>query len=119
MIQQKQVSIQPALLIAFQAVLGLLFGFLGAAVASPLLAATKVGVEEAYIKDVLESDSSTDKTDPDEGVRDNFHDEDESEQSSTKEAADVLQETLNEEGHADQTLTRLAELNLSFTAMNV
>lgn len=53
LIQQKQVAIPPALLIAFQAVFGVLFGFLGAAVASPLLAAGKVGVEEAYIKDVL------------------------------------------------------------------
>ena len=32
-------------------------------------------------------------------------------------AADVLQQTLNEEGHADQTLTRLAERSLNFLAM--
>ncbi|QDS99482.1 AI-2E family transporter [Adhaeretor mobilis] len=54
-IQKKQVSLPPALLIAFQAVMGVLFGFLGAAVASPALAAAKVGIEEAYIKDVLEA----------------------------------------------------------------
>lgn len=53
LIQQKQVSLPPALLISFQAVMGVLFGFLGAAVASPLLAATKTLVQEAYIKDVL------------------------------------------------------------------
>jgi len=55
LIQQKQVSLPPALLISFQVVMGVLFGFLGAAVASPLLAASKVGIEEAYVKDVLES----------------------------------------------------------------
>ena len=54
LIQEKQVAVLPALLISFQAIMGVLFGFLGAAVASPLLAATKVVVEEAYIKDVLE-----------------------------------------------------------------
>lgn len=56
LIQRKQVSLPPALLIAFQAVMGVLFGFLGAAVASPALTAMKVGLEEAYIKEVLESD---------------------------------------------------------------
>jgi len=54
LIQQRQAALPPALLISTQAVMGVLFGFLGAAVASPLLAATKVAVEEAYIKDVLE-----------------------------------------------------------------
>ena len=54
LIQQKQASLPPALLIAFQAIMGVLFGFLGAGVASPLLAVSKVGVEEAYIKDFLE-----------------------------------------------------------------
>jgi ferritin-like metal-binding protein YciE len=34
-----------------------------------------------------------------------------------KEAADLLQETLNEEGHANQTMTRLAERSLNFLAM--
>jgi len=33
--------------------------------------------------------------------------------------ADVLQKTLNEEGLANQTLTRLAERSLNFLAMNV
>ena len=71
LIQQKQVSIPPALLIAFQAVLGVLFGFLGAAVASPMLAAAKVGVEEAYIKDFLESEPATDQAGSDAVVREN------------------------------------------------
>lgn len=53
LIQQKQVSLPPALLISFQAVMGVLFGFLGAAVASPMLAATKTCIELAYVEDVL------------------------------------------------------------------
>lgn len=56
LIQQRQAELPPALLISCQAILGVLLGFLGAAVASPLLAAVKVGVEEAYIKDVLEAE---------------------------------------------------------------
>lgn len=60
LIQQNQVAIPPALLIAFQAVFGVIFGLLGAAVASPLLAAVKVGIEEAYIKDVLGDEGLTD-----------------------------------------------------------
>lgn len=58
LIQQKQVSLPPALLISFQAIMGVLFGFLGAAVASPLLAASKVIVEELYVQDYLEGESS-------------------------------------------------------------
>lgn len=56
LIQEKQVSQPPALQIAFQAILGVLFGLLGAAAASPMLAVAKVGVEEVYIKDVLEAE---------------------------------------------------------------
>ena len=55
LIQKRQVSIPPALLIAFQAIMGVLFGILGAAVASPLLAALKVIVERLYVEDVLEA----------------------------------------------------------------
>ena len=60
LIQQQQASLPPALLIGFQAVMGMLFGFLGAAVASPLLAAAKVFVEQAYIRDVLEAEPEVD-----------------------------------------------------------
>lgn len=35
------------------------------------------------------------------------------------EAADTLQETLDEEGHANRTLTRLAERKINFLAMNI
>ena len=54
LIQRHQVSLPPALLISVQAIMGVLFGFLGAAVASPMLATFKKGVEEVYIRDVLE-----------------------------------------------------------------
>ncbi|MCA9261128.1 MAG: AI-2E family transporter, partial [Planctomycetales bacterium] len=57
-IQQKQTSLPPALLISTQAVMGALFGLLGAAVASPVLAAVKRIVEDAYVHDVLEGDDS-------------------------------------------------------------
>jgi len=58
LIQQKAVSLPPALLIAFQAIMGVLFGFIGAAVASPVLAAGKTVVEMLYIEDYLESDAA-------------------------------------------------------------
>ncbi|WP_186776538.1 AI-2E family transporter [Rubripirellula reticaptiva] len=58
LIQQKAVSLPPALLISFQAIMGVLFGFIGAAVASPVLAAGKTMVEMLYIEDYLESDTA-------------------------------------------------------------
>lgn len=57
LIQQKAASLPPALLISFQAIMGVLFGFTGAAVASPLLAAGKTMVEMLYIEDYLQSDA--------------------------------------------------------------
>ncbi len=54
LIQQRQVSLPPALLISFQVVLSALLGFLGAMVAAPMLAAAKVAVTELYVRDVLE-----------------------------------------------------------------
>jgi predicted PurR-regulated permease PerM len=50
LIQQRQAALPPALLIAFQATMGVLFGFLGAAVASPLLAMSKTLVQEGYVR---------------------------------------------------------------------
>jgi predicted PurR-regulated permease PerM len=55
LIEQKAVSLPPALVIAFQAVMSVLFGFVGAVVASPVLAAGKTIVEMLYIEDHLES----------------------------------------------------------------
>ncbi|QDU99092.1 AI-2E family transporter [Lignipirellula cremea] len=53
MIQQHQVSLPPGLLIAFQAAIGMMFGFLGVMVASPLLAALMVLINELYVRDTL------------------------------------------------------------------
>ncbi len=53
LIQQKAVSLPPALLMAFQAIFGVMFGFIGAAVASPVLAAGKTAVQMLYIEDYL------------------------------------------------------------------
>ncbi|MEQ8852507.1 AI-2E family transporter [Gimesia sp.] len=57
LIQKQQVSLPPALLISFQAIMGVLFGFLGAIIASPFLAAVKVIVQELYVKDYLEGNA--------------------------------------------------------------
>ncbi len=57
LIQKQQVSLPPALLISFQAIMGVLFGFLGAIIASPFLAAVKVIVQELYVKDYLEGNT--------------------------------------------------------------
>jgi len=72
LIQQHQVSLPPALLIAFQALMGVLFGLLGAAVASPVLAAAKYLVQEAYIKDVLEN-GEAENSDPDGANKEQDH----------------------------------------------
>lgn len=61
LIQKQQVSLPPALLISFQAIMGVLFGFLGAIIASPFLAAVKVIVQELYVNDYLEG--NTDQND--------------------------------------------------------
>ncbi len=53
LVQQHQTAIPPALLIGFQVVLGALTGFIGLMVATPMLAAAKVLVQEAWIKDTL------------------------------------------------------------------
>ena len=53
LIQQHQTSIPPALLLAFQVIMGALTGFMGLLVATPLLAAGLVAVSEFWVKDVL------------------------------------------------------------------
>lgn len=53
LVQQHQTAIPPALLISFQVIMGTLTGFLGVMVATPLLAAAKVLVQEVWIKDTL------------------------------------------------------------------
>lgn len=49
LIQQHQTSIPPALLLAFQLLMGVLTGFLGLMVATPLLAALMVIVDETWV----------------------------------------------------------------------
>ncbi len=53
LLQQHQTSIPPALLISVQALMGAIAGFLGLMVATPLLAATLVLVQQVWIEDVL------------------------------------------------------------------
>ena len=60
LVQQRQTSIPPAMLIGFQVLLGSLVGFLGLMVATPLLASLQVVVKEAWINDVLESNAAQD-----------------------------------------------------------
>lgn len=63
LIQQRQVALPPALLIAFQAFMGVLLGFIGAAIASPLLAVITTTTEMLYIQDFLgdDTDATTDR----------------------------------------------------------
>ncbi len=53
LLQQHQTSIPPALLISFQVIMGAVTGFLGLMVATPLLAASLVLIQEVWIQDVL------------------------------------------------------------------
>jgi len=56
LIQQRQVAMPPAMLLAFQAFLGALLGFIGAAIASPLLATLMVITKMLYVEDYLGDD---------------------------------------------------------------
>jgi predicted PurR-regulated permease PerM len=53
LIQQEAVALPPAFVIAVQLVLGLLFGVLGLALATPIAAAGMTIVREVYVKDYL------------------------------------------------------------------
>ena len=56
MIMQQAIDLPPAMILAAQVLLSVLFGFLGLLVATPLVAASIVLVQELYVKDVLERD---------------------------------------------------------------
>ena len=58
LLQQHQTSIPPALLISIQVIMGAIAGFLGLMVATPLLAASLVLIQQVWIKDVLGEPSS-------------------------------------------------------------
>jgi predicted PurR-regulated permease PerM len=53
-IQQRAISMPPALLITTQVILGVMLGFLGLLLATPLTAAAMVLVRRLYIEDFLE-----------------------------------------------------------------
>lgn len=53
LVQQQKTSIPPALLLGFQLLMGVLTGFLGLLVATPLLAGLMVLVKEIWISDIL------------------------------------------------------------------
>jgi predicted PurR-regulated permease PerM len=53
LIQKRAVELAPAFTLAFQLLMGALFGILGIALAVPLAAAGKVFVDELYVKDTL------------------------------------------------------------------
>ena len=53
MVQQRTISLPPAITLGVQMVAGVLFGLLGVAFAVPIAAAAKVLIEELYVKDAL------------------------------------------------------------------
>ena len=56
LIQQRKVSLPPALVIAAQLVFGVLFGILGLALATPILAALKTIIRLVYVDDYLDGE---------------------------------------------------------------
>lgn len=58
-IEERETSIPPALVLAAQLVMGTLYGLLGLALASPLVGAAMIVIREAYVRSVLEN-----QTDP-------------------------------------------------------
>jgi predicted PurR-regulated permease PerM len=54
LVQQRTISLAPALTIAMQLILGVLAGILGLALATPLTAAGLVLVREIYVRDIIE-----------------------------------------------------------------
>ena len=65
LVQQRQTSIPPALLLATQIVFGALLGFLGILVSTPLLAGGLVVIDELWVKDVLgDEDGMLDDSQP-------------------------------------------------------
>ena len=56
LMQKKMVHVPPALTLAAQALLGALFGVLGLALATPLVAAALTAIRLLYVEDVLDDD---------------------------------------------------------------
>lgn len=68
LIQQDQVALPPALIIAAQLLLGTLFGILGLALATPLAALGLTVIRETYVKRYLDREAATDPAAPDHAV---------------------------------------------------
>lgn len=64
LIQQERVSLPPALIISMQLLLGVLFGLLGLALATPLAALGLTMIREVYVGDYLGRDEGTKATAP-------------------------------------------------------
>jgi len=60
LLQQEKVSLPPALVIAVQLLLGVLFGLLGLALATPLAAVAMTLLREVYVGDYLEREGAVD-----------------------------------------------------------
>ena len=64
LIQQEKVSLPPALIISAQLLLGVLFGLIGLALATPIAAVLMTLTREVYVKDYLDQEgTATDLTD--------------------------------------------------------
>ena len=55
LVEAREVSLPPALILAMQLLMGVLFGIGGVALASPLAAVGLVVIRRAYVRDVLEA----------------------------------------------------------------
>jgi predicted PurR-regulated permease PerM len=62
------INLPPALTIFSQALMALLFGFLGLMCAVPLLAATVVGVKMLYVEDIVGDPQIGPDEDPQKGI---------------------------------------------------
>jgi predicted PurR-regulated permease PerM len=56
LIQERAVDLPPAVVIAAQVLMGLLFGLLGVVLATPLAAAASVMIRRLYVEELLEAD---------------------------------------------------------------
>lgn len=59
LIQQEKVSLPPALIISAQLLLGVLFGLIGLALATPITAVLMTFTREVYVKDYLDREATT------------------------------------------------------------
>jgi predicted PurR-regulated permease PerM len=73
MIQKRTVALAPAVLITAQLLTGVLFGFMGVVLATPLIVAIMVLIQMLYVQDLLDTevrvlgDHDQDGGDPDSG----------------------------------------------------